>query len=406
MRNTIESIIRFNAGLLPEIVSIKYAYMLKNMYNFYRGTCHLFYEDLEEVKKIPHSPVTWICGDLHLENFGSYKGDNRLVYFDLNDFDEAVLAPAKFELLRFVTSIFIAFDSIGIERRRATRMAQLFLKSYSETLSKGKCTYIEYKTAKGIVANFLQDVNKRKKIALINKRTKKYKDGRVIRTSEKHIRLDEKLKKDLCKHLSGWIQFNNVSPYNFQVTDVVFRVAGLGSLGLKRYLFLLKSTNANEKYLLVDMKQARQSSVLKMRKSPPQPAWATEAHRIISIQQRMQNVSPALLSSTFFNGEHYMIQEMQHSKDGIRLDLIKNNYRDVYQVIHDMGLLTASAQLRSSGRQGSAICDELIEFGQRRDWQKFVIDYSFRYSLKVKKDYAQFRRSNLVIPKKNKVVQH
>ncbi len=44
-----------------------------------------FYEDLQDVP-LPQSPNTWICGDLHLENFGSYKANNKLVYFDLNDF--------------------------------------------------------------------------------------------------------------------------------------------------------------------------------------------------------------------------------------------------------------------------------------------------------------------------------
>ncbi len=87
--------------------------------------------------KIP-SPVSWICGDLHLENFGSYKGNNRLVYFDLNDFDEAILAPTYLELVRLVTSIFIAFDSLKIEQKKAANMARLFLKAYSETLQKEK----------------------------------------------------------------------------------------------------------------------------------------------------------------------------------------------------------------------------------------------------------------------------
>ncbi len=75
------------------MVQIKYKLMTENMFRFFRGTCHLFYEDLSKTNTIPPAPLTWICGDLHLENFGSYKGDNRLVYFDLNDFDESILAP-------------------------------------------------------------------------------------------------------------------------------------------------------------------------------------------------------------------------------------------------------------------------------------------------------------------------
>src|ERR1700759_2246325 len=111
-----ERIKLFNANLLPDAVKLKYEAMAENVFRYYRGTCHLFYEDLASVKKFPSSPNTWICGDLHLENYGSYKADNKLVYFDLNDFDESILAPALWELARIVTSICIAFDALDIEK--------------------------------------------------------------------------------------------------------------------------------------------------------------------------------------------------------------------------------------------------------------------------------------------------
>src|ERR1700742_157789 len=89
----------FNKPLLPQMVQLKYAAMAKSAFRFFRGTCHLYYEDLVAGKqKLPPSPITWTSGDLHIENFGSYKADNRLVYFDMNDFDEGILAPAAWEL--------------------------------------------------------------------------------------------------------------------------------------------------------------------------------------------------------------------------------------------------------------------------------------------------------------------
>ena len=93
----IERIKAFNEGRLEDMLQVKYAKMAENSFFFFRGTFHLFYEDLSKEKDFTTSPNAWICGDLHLENFGSFKSDNRLVYFDLNDFDEAVLAPAAFE---------------------------------------------------------------------------------------------------------------------------------------------------------------------------------------------------------------------------------------------------------------------------------------------------------------------
>ena len=373
------------------MTALKYRFMAQNMFRFYRGTCHLFYEDLAKQKHFPQSPAAWICGDLHLENFGSYKGDNRLVYFDLNDFDEAVLAPAAWELARLVTSILLAFETLKIDRIKGEKMARLFLKSYSVILSKGKAYYIEPQTARGIVCSFLTTIANRKQKKLLRKRTV-VENGTIAlhKDNKKHMEIAPALKRELCQHIAQWLMYNHEGPFNYEVTDAVFRVAGTGSIGLKRYAFLLKSINeTGAKYLLIDMKQAVQSSLTPF-VSLPQPEWQTEAHRIVAIQQRMQNIPPALLSATIFKDDAYIIQEMQPVKDSINFNLIKNRYRDIYQVIDDMAMLTASAQLRSSGRQGSDIADELIAFGQRNDWQDAVLQYAMKYAEKTKEYFKDF----------------
>src|SRR5580658_4954862 len=96
-----ERIKKFNKGRLDEFLAMKYSMMADNSFRFFRGTCHLFYEDLAKKDQKIASPLVWACGDLHLENFGSYKGENGLAYFDINDFDEAALAPGGRDLARF-----------------------------------------------------------------------------------------------------------------------------------------------------------------------------------------------------------------------------------------------------------------------------------------------------------------
>ncbi len=380
----------FNARLLPDMVQLKYEAMAENAFRFYRGTCHLFYEDLAAADHLPLSPTTWICGDLHLENYGSYKGDNKLVYFDLNDFDEGLLAPASYEISRMVTSIFLAFETLEIDPDKALKMSKLFLKTYCATLTKGKAISIEPRTAKGIVCDFLTAVDKRREKDILKKRTISKKRKIVLSTEdERHFKLDKNLKRELIDHIHGWIDTSSDGPYNYKVKGAVFRVAGTGSLGLKRYLFLLKSTNTKNKYLLVDMKQSAPSSV-----QPYVPVrqlkWETEAERIISIQKRMQNVSSSLLSTTVFRDESYVIQELQPVKDTIKFKLFKDEYRDIYQVIDDMAALTASAQLRSGGIQGSSIIDDLSAFGNSSDWQEDILNYALNYSKKVNKYYRQY----------------
>jgi uncharacterized protein (DUF2252 family) len=251
------------------------------------------------VKSLPvsNSPIAWICGDLHLENFGSFKSDNRQVYFDLNDFDESILAPAIYEVVRMTTSIFVAFDALGIEDERAEKMAALFLKSYAKGLAGGKPDYIEPRTARGIVCEFLEDANRQKQRAILAKRTRlENKKLRISLKHKRHLKLDKPLRRELKAHMQTWLHVDENSPYNYKVTDAVFRLAGTGSLGLERYeLLLLSSNKVGEKYMLLDMKQATASSLAPYIEIP-QPDFLNPAARVAEIQCRMQNRPPALLS--------------------------------------------------------------------------------------------------------------
>lgn len=84
-----------------------------------------------------------------------------------------------------------------------------------------------------------------------------------------------------------------------------------------------------------------------------------------------------------------MIQELQPVKDSIKFKQLKD-YRDMYQVIDDMASLTASAQLRSDGMQGSGRIDELMAFGADKGWQAAVIAYAKQYGATIKLYYKDF----------------
>jgi uncharacterized protein (DUF2252 family) len=390
MNNCFKRIELFNQGRIPDMLRVKYKLMEGDAFRFFRGSNHLFFEDLATNNPLPPSPISWLCGDLHLENFGSFKGDNRLVYFDINDFDDALLGPSVYDIARLVCSIFIAFESLKIEEDKAVNMGKLFLKIYSETLEKGKARYIEPQTAKGIVFKFLSAVSKRKDKQILRKRTIVKKDSlSILLAHPRHFALEPALKKELIVYLNDWLQNNSYTPYNFEVQDVAFRMAGTGSLGLKRYLFLLRSKTRENKHILMEMKQSVEAGPKKYIKMQ-QPQWVSESERVVNIQQRMQNIPPALLSFSHFRNESFMIQEMQPTKDSFDFKLVRDAYRDLYQVIHDMGILTASAQIRSSGWKGASVVDEQSAFGGNKQWQESVLDFARVYSQTVKKDYLEF----------------
>ncbi len=395
----------FNSNRLPEMVQLKYKAMAENAFRFFRGTCHLFYHHLAYNMMLPKSPKGWMCGDLHLENFGSYKGDNKLTYFDLNDFDEAILAPVLWEVVRLVSSIFVAFEVMEIGEDQAMNMASLFLNSYAGTLLRGKAVAIDPRTAKGMVQAFLKHADRRRYKDLLGKRTiAKGKKNLLSLSHEKHFKVDKQLKTELIAHISEWIALSSVSPYNFKVKDVVFRFAGTGSVGVKRYLFLLKSTNCKGQYLLIDMKQSFGSSLLPV-VSVSQPIWENESDRIISVQKRMQYVSSSLLDRTVFKGDFYVLQELQPMEDTFDFSFVRGDYRNLIQVIDDMGVLTASAQLRSSGMQGSSNIDKLMEFGNTSEkWKERVIATAKAMATQNALDYHEFMKGYLSGNYKNEVL--
>src|SRR5579863_7860028 len=170
MDNCFKRIELFNKGRIPDMLRVKYKLMEGDAFRFFRGSNHLFFEDLAVNNPLPPSPISWLCGDLHLENFGSFKGENRLAYFDMNDFDESMLGPCLLDVVRLCTSIFLAAGMIKAGKADCKKLVTTFIQSYASNLKAGRIRFIEKETAKGVVEDFLNTVALRKRKDLLDKR--------------------------------------------------------------------------------------------------------------------------------------------------------------------------------------------------------------------------------------------
>ncbi len=103
-----ERIKSFNEGRIPGSLKLKYKEMRVDKFRFFRATTNLFFEDISKNSFLFQSPHVWLGGDLHIENFGSYKGDNGLAYFGINDFDECILGPCLLDIIRMCSCIYVA----------------------------------------------------------------------------------------------------------------------------------------------------------------------------------------------------------------------------------------------------------------------------------------------------------
>ncbi len=394
MSNNIKTRIEnFNNGRNPELLKLKYKKLATDPFSFFRGTCHLFYEDFPQNSLMNLAPLTWICGDLHLENFGSYKGDNRLVYFDINDFDESVLAPCTWDLVRFVTSIIVGSRSLGVDEKESLHLSNIYLKTYSQTLAKGKARTVEKETAKGLVKDLLESLKKRNRADFLDQRTEKKKGKRRLIIDNKRITKatdSEQAKvRGLIRH---WHHTTNQNPDFYEIIDIQKRIAGNGSLGLDRYIILVEGNGSPDENYLLDFK-ATHSSSLQPYLTVSQPQWETPSQRVVTIQQRLQGTSPALLAAINDGDKSYVLRELQPEQDAVILQAWDGKLGRLEKLIQTMAEVTAWDQLRSSGRQGSAIADELIDFGQSSEWHDYILEYAGNYAEKVNQDFEEFRQS-------------
>jgi uncharacterized protein (DUF2252 family) len=381
---------RFNAGREPERLALKYRAMSKSAFAFFRGSAHLFWEDLGARRRaLPNSPLVWVCGDLHLENFGSFQGNNGLSYFDLNDFDEAVLAPACWEVSRFVACVFVAAPSLGLSRAEANDLVKVFLSAYQAALADGKARWIERATATGMVRTLLDRVGGRKRAMLIDSRTNWENGERRIRIDGQHaLSATDGQRQEVKRWLDKFAR-SQPDPGFFKILDVARRVAGVGSLGLDRYVVLVRGDGGRDGNALLDAKQEAPSCLARFERVR-QPPWKSEPDRVVSIQQRMQAIAPAMLDAVRIGRGGYVLRELQPTSDRLSLEDARGNSRHLRSAAKAMGRVTAWAQLRSSGRQGSATADDLISFAGASGWERRLIDYGRSYAAQVEVDYKQF----------------
>jgi uncharacterized protein (DUF2252 family) len=104
----------------------------------------------------------------------------------------------------------------------------------------------------------------------------------------------------------------------------------------------------------------------------------------------MQAIAPAMLDAMRIGRGGYVLRELQPTTDRLRLEDARDNPHHLRSAVKAMAHVTAWAQLRSSGRQGSAITDDLIAFASASGWERRLIDYGRSYAAQVQRDFKQF----------------
>jgi uncharacterized protein (DUF2252 family) len=339
------------------------------------------------------APTAWCSGDLHVQNFGTYHGDNGLTYFDINDFDEAALAPCDWEVLRLVTSILVACPALGVSKTAAKDLAMTALQAYRSELATGKVRWIERKTATGAIGQLMTELKKRSLVRMLDRRTVLKKGRRALDMNPaRSLPVSAKVRTDVERFVRDYGK-NSGDPAFYTLLDVARRVSGTGSLGLARFVLLVEGAGSPDGNALLDLKAAMPSSLADV--SPVrQPRWSDEAHRIVAVQQRCQAIAPARLSAVTFAGQPFVLKELQPTADRLELAQVSKDADALRHAIESMARLAAWAQLRSAGRDGSVSADALIAFAGASDaWTTRQMALASELATIVTADFKDFCRA-------------
>jgi len=124
------------AVIRPDL-AVKHRRMAESPFTFLRGTFYRWYQLWPKVcSSLQDGPVVPSVGDLHVENFGTWRDlEGRLVW-GVNDVDEACALPYANDLVRLATSAVLAARQGGLNFTRA-EICESIVTGYVRSIGQG-----------------------------------------------------------------------------------------------------------------------------------------------------------------------------------------------------------------------------------------------------------------------------
>ncbi|MFC3033829.1 DUF2252 family protein [Pseudoalteromonas fenneropenaei] len=338
----------------PSEASNKHSKMAISPFYFFRGSAGVYYADLAEgVITLPEAlltlPLTTVMGDCHISNFGFFSEEGahgETLIFAPNDFDDACMGHAVWDLLRFLVSLplaqqegvrlkQLAINDQSPERDKAIVSAEqvkaamkAFLTAYIAYNQNSLTGHITSQSAllafseKHILYKRWQKGLQRLSsgVAFLTKSTlaKEVDCSQLpLRFKEdetRFVRLPENERQALCHHFAPYLQD--------EILDCVERIdAGTGSNNMRRYYLLVgpQDMTLNDLPLcyLVEIKQQRVAAPLAYFADVHPSNRLNAAHLTVHCQRRMQRRPDLILDDALWQGEHYLIRSRHHARVGI-----------------------------------------------------------------------------------------
>jgi hypothetical protein len=123
-------------------LQVKHQQMSADIFSFMRATFYRWLELWKEhCAELANAPAVLAIGDLHVENFGTWRDQEGRLVWGVNDFDEAFALPYTNDLVRLAASAHLAISANHLALRPADACAAI-LKGYASELKEGGSPFV------------------------------------------------------------------------------------------------------------------------------------------------------------------------------------------------------------------------------------------------------------------------
>jgi Uncharacterized protein conserved in bacteria (DUF2252) len=301
-----------HVNLIPSDVKLKHRLMTTSVFPFLRATFYRWAQWWPIVcPDLARAPQVLAVGDLHVENFGTWRDLEGRLIWGVNDFDEAYPASYAVDLVRLLTSAHLAVDEehLSISKKQAWKAIE---SGYRDAIAKGGGAFV------------LAEHHRWLRLVALNKLRDPVLFWEKILGCPKYKGI---LPKDVWKLVHASLP---VRTFNFEMKS---RVAGLGSLGHPRVLALATWDGA---HIVREAKQLTPSAWI----------WARHLSDTKILSRKLIESAIRLRDPHVHFAEHWIVRRLAPDCCHIEIRTLPRE-RDEEKLLYFMGWETANIHFGS-----------------------------------------------------------
>ncbi len=390
--DVVDRLIEANRGRLPQLLPLKWGAMALSPFGFFRGAVPVMAADLAP---LPHTGLpTQICGDAHVRNLGAFEAPDGRLIFDINDFDETMVGPWEWDIKRMSASLVLAGREAGNSDKQCKAAVVAFVESYREWMRQfSEMAVIDlarfqiYRVVSPVrsvlrKAERATPQHNLEKLTVSEDGKHRFREQKPVQFHISRAQRDAALgslkiyKKTLLPHIAHFFE-------QYVPQDVVFRVVGTGSVGLRDYVVLMFACAISDPVFL-QIKEEPKSAY-----APYLPASRVPSHqgeRVTAGQRAMQMQSDLFLGWTTIAGRDYVVRQLRDHKASIEDEDLQGDGLVQYARM--------AGELLSKGHARSGDCCAISGYlGSSDRCDCAMANFGIAYANQTVKDWEALRRA-------------